>query len=80
MSLNAHYHMVFCNRRDASQLRVFASQMAPHRWGWLLDAFQDAKRQPFGHLLIDNYPRTADEQRIRTYILPGKQAWFYLER
>ena len=71
MSLNAHYHVVFRNRRDASKFRVFASQMAPHRSGWLLDAFQEATRQLFGYLLIDNHLRTADEQRIRTRILPG---------
>ena len=80
VSLNAHYHVVFRNRRDASQFRVFASQMAPHRSGWLLDAFQDATRQPFNYLLIDNHPRTVDEQRIRTRILPGEQAWFYSKR
>ena len=66
MSLNAHYHVVFRNRRGASPFHVFASQMAPHRSGWLLDAFLDATRQPFGYLLIDNHLRTADEQRIRT--------------
>ena len=76
----AHYHVVFRNRRDASQFRVFASQITPHRSGWLLDAFQDATHQPFGSLLIDNHPRTADEQRIRTRILPGEQTWFYSER
>ena len=80
VSLNAHYHVVFRNRCDASQFRVFASQMAPHRSGWLSDAFQDATRQPFGYLLIDNLPRTADEQRICSRILPGEQAWFYSER
>ena len=80
MSINAHYHVVFRNRRDASQFRVFACQMAPHRSDWLLDAFQDASRQPFGYLLIDNHPRTANEQRIRTRILPGEQAWFYTEQ
>ena len=60
LSHNAHYHVVFRNRRDASQFRVFASQMAPHCSGWLLDAFEDAMRQPFDYLLIDNLSRTAD--------------------
>ena len=80
VSLNAHYHVVFRNRRDASQFPVFASHMAPHRSGWLLDTFQDATRQPFGYMQIDNYPQTSDEQRIRTRILPSEQAWFYSER
>ena len=80
VSLNAHYHIVFRNRRDASQFRIFASEMSPHRSGWLLDAFEDATRKPFGYLLIDNHPRTADEHRIRTCILPGEQVCYYTER
>ena len=65
VSLNAHYQVVFRNRRDASQFRVLASQMAPHRSGWLMDAFEDATREPFGYLLIDNHPRTPDDHRFR---------------
>ena len=80
VSLNAHYQVVFRNRRDASQFRVMASQMAPHRSGWLLDAFDDATREPFGYLLIDNHPRTPDDHRFRTRILPGEQTSFYSER
>ena len=80
VSLNAHYQVVFRNRRDASQFRVLASQMAPNRSGWLLDAFEDATREPFGYLLIDNHPRTVDEHRIRSRIMPGEQISFYSER
>lgn len=80
VSLNSHYHVVFRNRRDVSQFGVFASQMAPHRRDWLLDAFDDATREPFGYLLIDNHPRSADEIRFRTRILPGEQAICYAER
>ena len=54
--------------------------MAPYRSGWLSDAFQDATLQPLGYLQIDNYLRTAVKQRIRTRILPFKQARFYVER
>ena len=80
VSLNAHYQVVFRNRRDASQFRVLASQMAPHRSGWLMDAFKDATREPFGYLLIDNHPRTPDDHRFRSRILPGEQTSFYSER
>ena len=55
VSLNEHYHIVFRNRRDASQFCIFASQMSSHRSRWLLDAFEDATRKPFGYLLIDNH-------------------------
>ena len=44
VSLNANYQVVFRNRRDASQFRVLASQMAPHRSGWLMDAFEVVTR------------------------------------
>ena len=80
VSLNAHYQVVFRNRRDASQFRVLASKMAPIRSGWLLDAFEDATSKPFGYLVIDNHPRTVDEHSFRSRIMPGEQTSFYSER
>ena len=80
VSLNAHYQVVFRNMRDASQFRVLASQMAPQRSGWLMDAFADATREPFGYLLIDNHPRTSDDHRFRSRIMPGERTSFYSER
>ena len=37
VSLNSHYNVVFCNRRDSNQLRTLAYQMCPDNARWSLD-------------------------------------------
>lgn len=79
VSINSHYQVIFRNRRDASQFRVLACQMALDQNGWLLDAFEDATRQPFGYLLISNHLHTANKQLIRSRIMPCELTSFYSE-
>ena len=71
VSLNTHYNVVFRNQRDASQFRALAYQMQPHDARWLLDAFEDATRAPFGYLVLDHHPRSACDMRVLTNIVPG---------
>ena len=42
--------------------------MYPGRSHFLMEAFQDATKHPFGYLLIDLKPKTPDFLRIRTSI------------
>ena len=48
VSLNTHYNVVSRNERDASQFRCLAYQIHPVDAMWLLDAFNDATKEPFG--------------------------------
>ena len=68
ISLNTQYIIVFKNPRDNQQIATLARQMYPRKSQFLIEAFQDATKNPFGYLLIDLKPTTAEFLRIRTDI------------
>ena len=80
MSLNTHYNVVFRNERDASQFRSLAYQMHPGDERWLLDAFNDATKEPLGYLVLDHHSTIKRDTRVLTNILPGKSLTLYTKR
>ena len=68
ISLNSHYVIVFKNPRDNLQITTLSRQMYPGKSQFLIEAFQDATKKPFGYLLIDLKAKTHDFLRIRTSI------------
>jgi hypothetical protein len=68
ISLNTHYLIVFKNPRDNQQIATLSRQMYPGKSAFLIEAFQDATKDPYGYLLIDLKPKTPDFLRIRTSI------------
>jgi len=80
VSLNSHYHVVFKNRRDQNQFRIFASQMLPQHSAWLVEAFADAVSSPYGYLVIDNHAKSKDNHRFRSGIFSDETTTFYSER
>ena len=70
MNLNTHYLVLFKNPRDATQVATLARQMYPGKSKFLLEAFEDATKEPYGYLLIDLKPETDEKYRIRTNIFP----------
>ena len=77
MSLNSHYNIIFKNPRDATQIRTLAYQMHPGNSKWFLDAFADATSRPYGYLVLDNHPRSDEDQRVLTNILNGNRLTYY---
>ena len=77
MSLNSHYLILFKNPRDSLQITTLARQMYPGQSQFLLEAFQDATREPHGYLVIDLKPATNDDERIRTNILDRQRQIVY---
>jgi hypothetical protein len=75
MNLNTHYLVLFKNPRDASQVSVLARQMYPGKSKFVVEAYKDATKNPFGYLLIDLRPETDESYRLRTNIFPddGRQ-------
>ena len=73
ISLNAHYIIAFNNPRDTLGLRTLAQQWFAGHVPFVWESFQDAMSQPFGYLMLDLHPRTANIQRVRTKILPTEQ-------
>jgi hypothetical protein len=70
MNLNTHYIVMFKNPRDASQVAISARQMYPDKSKFVVEAYEDATKEPHGYLLIDISPDTDDRYRIRTKIFP----------
>ena len=68
ISLNTHYLIVFKNPRDNQQIATLARQMYPHQSHFMIEAFQDATKEPYGYLFIDLKPKTHEFLRIRTSI------------
>ena len=53
---------------ECQQIATLARQMYQGRSHFLLEAFQDATKHPFGYLLIDLKPKPPDFLRICTSI------------
>ena len=70
MNLNTHYIVLFKNPRDAGQVSTLARQMYPGKSKFVVEAYEDATKEPYGYLLIDLKPETHDSYRIRTRIFP----------
>lgn len=70
MNLNTHYLVLFKNPRDATQIAIVARQMYPGKSKFVVEAFKDATKEPYGYLLIDLRPETDERYRIRTNIFP----------
>lgn len=68
LNLNSNYIVLFKNIRDRTQVSMFARQFYPHNPSFVVNAFNDATSKPYGYLLIDLHPKTADEFRIRSEI------------
>ena len=73
MNLNTHYVDLFKNPRDAGQVAIMARQMYPRKSNFVVEAFRDATREPYGYLLIDLKPETSDRYRFRTNIFPDDE-------
>ena len=69
--VNAHYLLVTKNPSDKLQIQTLARQLFPKKQQFLVEAYEDATREPFGYLLIDTHQLTPENLRIRTNILPG---------
>ena len=63
ISLNAHYIVAFNNPRDTLGLRTLAQQAFAEEVPFVWEDFEDATPQPFGYLMLDLHPRTAQRYR-----------------
>lgn len=77
-SLNTHYLILFKNPRDCQQIQILGRQMFPTRKKYLESSFIDATLAPFGYLLVDAKPDTAEHLRLRTDILNSQRQISYV--
>ena len=80
ISLNTHYIILFKNPRDSQQVSTLARQMYSGKSQFLIEAYQDATNKPHGYIFIDLKPKTEDQLRIRTGILPEDIHYVYINK
>jgi hypothetical protein len=72
ISLNAQYILLLKSVRDKQQIASLGRQLFPKKSSFFLDIYNDATLNPYGYLLIDLHPKTPDQLRLRTRLLPIK--------
>ena len=77
ITLNAHYLLLFKNRRDLSQIMHLGRQLYPRHDKFFQEVYEDATRKPFSYLFIDLKNETPEELRLRTQILPNEIQYIY---
>ncbi|GFX85997.1 uncharacterized protein TNCV_3719411 [Trichonephila clavipes] len=71
ISLNAHYLVLFKNRRDQSQITHLGRQLYALKVKFFQECYADATSKPYGHLLIDLKPETDESLHVRKGMFPG---------
>ncbi|GFW42591.1 DUF4817 domain-containing protein [Trichonephila clavipes] len=66
ISLNAHYLVLFKNRRDQSQITHLGRQLYPRKVKFFQECYADATSKQYGYLLIDLKPETDESLRVHT--------------
>ena len=65
MNRNTDYLVLFENIRDKTIIRTLSYQMYPGNTKFLIDAYNDATKNKFGHLFLDCKPNSDELLRVR---------------
>ena len=65
---NRHYHILFNNPADSSEVMAISKQMFPKCPAFMYDAYIDSTDRPHGYLLLDVHPTTENALRLKTDI------------
>ncbi|CAC5371620.1 unnamed protein product [Mytilus coruscus] len=66
---NCHYLVLFNNPIDRQPVMTLGRQMYPSKSDFFLQKFGEATSRPYGFLLVDLKPGTAESSRLRTDVL-----------
>ena len=80
IALNCQYLVLFKNARDVSQIYTLGRQMYPRRSYRLVEAYDDATRDPRGYLVIDNTATIQDNYRLRSKVFADEYPVVYLPK
>ncbi|GFR23066.1 uncharacterized protein TNCT_86681 [Trichonephila clavata] len=80
INLNAHYIILFRNNRDQSQIACFGRQVFPNRSKFFMDAYKKATAEKYQFLLVDCFPTTDEELRLRQSLFPDERGlnWVFV--
>jgi hypothetical protein len=71
---------LFKNPRDVTQVATLGRQMYPNNSKFLVEAFNDATKKPYGYLLLDLRADTLENYRVRTNIFAGERQYVYIPK
>jgi hypothetical protein len=74
--VNRQYHTMFNNLSDSRDIEMVASNKKISA-GKLRNILSDIGKKQYGYLLFDGSPRSYDNARLRTGILPGDDTIIY---
>jgi len=80
ISLNSHYMVLFKSVRSTSQIAALAAQMYSKGSKYMIEAFDDATKDPHSYLLVDMRPETDERLRLRAKIFPGEIQVVYVRK
>jgi len=81
MSLNSQYIILMKNDRDKQQISILSRQISPNNSNYIIQAYQDATKEPYDYLLLDFSPITDNTIRLRSKIFPNQFPMItYLEK
>ena len=76
ISLSAHYIVLFKSPRDKQQVSILAHQVNPGHIQEFMKSYEEATSHPHGYLMLDLKPTTADNQWLKSNVLPGENNVF----
>lgn len=77
ISLNCHIVVLFANKRDESQIRIFARQLYPTQWRRFMQVYETEMNYEFSYLVVDCTPSHPRAIKVRTGIFPGEVSYTY---
>ena len=79
ISLNTHIHMLFANKRDESQVSVFANQLfhSKRKKKCFLDVYNEHMKNQFAYLAINCTPQFPPEIKVYASIFLAKVTYTF---
>ena len=76
ISLNAHYLILFRQKRDQNQISILARQIFGSD-KFFLDAYKKATSTQYGYIVLDLSPHSVEDYKVRTNIFPHQSMIVY---
>ena len=72
-----HIHVLFGNKRDESQISIFANQLfqRPSEKKIFLKAYDECMSHPYSYMVIDCTPKKPCELKVHTNIFLGEMTY-----
>ena len=79
ISVNRHIHVLFANKRDESQVSIFANQLfhSKRKKKCFLNIYDEHMKNRFAYLTIDCTSQFLPEIKVQANIFPGKVTYTF---